>query len=66
MRVDDLKFVLILKFLSHRPSIDVLCRIIIKMWGFLVVMMISFMGKFHVLLHLANEKDYLHGCGKDV
>lgn len=62
---DDLKFVLVLKFLSARPSIDVLRRHIIKSWGFVEVPMISFMDDFHVLLHLATEKDYLHAWARE-
>lgn len=57
---EDLKFALVLKFLSKRPSIDVLRLKIIKMWGFSEVPMISFMDDYHVWLHLANEKDCLH------
>lgn len=62
---EDLKFTLILKFLSSRPSIDVLQCQIIKTWGFSEVPMISFMDDFHVLLHLANEKDYLHAWARE-
>ncbi|XP_035546552.1 uncharacterized protein LOC118348611 [Juglans regia] len=62
---EDLKFALVLKFLSSRPSIDVLRKNIIKTWGFSEVPMISFMNDFHVLLHLANEKDYLHAWARE-
>ncbi|KAI9195370.1 hypothetical protein LWI28_014229 [Acer negundo] len=56
----DLKHALVLKFLSSRPSIDVLGVQIIKTWGFSEVSMISFMDNHHVLLHLANKKNYVH------
>lgn len=54
---EELKFPLVLKFVSKRPSIDVLRLQIIKTWGFTEVLMISFVDEVHVLLHLANEKD---------
>ncbi|KAI9184707.1 hypothetical protein LWI28_000187 [Acer negundo] len=57
--IEDLKLALVLKFLSSRPSIDVLRVQIIKTWGFSEVSMINFMDNNHVLLHLANEKDYI-------
>ncbi|KAI9185127.1 hypothetical protein LWI28_004452 [Acer negundo] len=56
---EDLKHALMLKFLTSRPSIDVLRVQIIKTWGFSEVPMISFIDNHHVLLHLANEKDYI-------
>ncbi|KAK3184522.1 hypothetical protein Dsin_031808 [Dipteronia sinensis] len=62
---EDLKYALVLKFLSSRPSIDVLRVQIIKTWGFSDVPMISFMDDLHVLLHLANEKDYIHAWARE-
>lgn len=65
-RVDvDLKFALVLKFTSTRPSIDVLILNIIIAWGFTEVPMVSFMVDYHVLLHLANEKDYVHDWARE-
>ncbi|KAF5445102.1 hypothetical protein F2P56_034180 [Juglans regia] len=61
----DLKFALVLKFLFARPSIDVLRRQIIQSWGLSEVPMISFMDNYHVLLHLANEKDYVHAWARE-
>ncbi|XP_042958005.1 uncharacterized protein LOC122293494 [Carya illinoinensis] len=61
----ELKYALVLKFFSKRPSIDVLRRQIIKSWGFSEVPIISFMDELHVLLHLANEKDYLHAWARE-
>ncbi|KAK1549214.1 hypothetical protein Q3G72_014050 [Acer saccharum] len=63
--VEDLKHALVLKFLSSRPLIDVLRVQIIKTWGFSKVPMISFMDNHHVLLHLANEKDYIHAWARE-
>ncbi|KAK3188863.1 hypothetical protein Dsin_028424 [Dipteronia sinensis] len=62
---EDLKYALVLKFLSSRPSIDVLRVQIIKTWGFSDVPMISFMDDRHVLLHLANKKDYIHAWARE-
>lgn len=56
----DLRFALILKFISVRPSIDVLRKQIIKTWGFAEVLMINFLDNYHVLLYLTNENDYFH------
>lgn len=58
--VEDLKFELMMKFLSKRPSIDVLCLKMIQMWVFKEVPIVSSIDDFHVLLHLASEIDYLH------
>lgn len=58
--VEDLKFELMLKFLSKVPFIDVLCLKMIQTWGFKEVPIVSSIDDFHVLLHLANEIDYLH------
>ncbi|KAI9176278.1 hypothetical protein LWI28_000684 [Acer negundo] len=63
--VEDLKHTLVLKLLSSRPSIDVLRVQIIKTWGFSEVSMIIFMDNHHVLLHLANEKDYIHAWARE-
>lgn len=63
--LEDSKFALVLKFLSKRPSIDVLCLKIIQTWGFMEASMVSFMDDFHMLLHLANEKDYLHAWARE-
>ncbi|KAI9169549.1 hypothetical protein LWI28_013929 [Acer negundo] len=63
--IEDLKHDLVLKFLSSRPSIDVLRVQIIKTWGFSKVPMISFMVNHHVLLHLANEKHYIHAWARE-
>lgn len=54
---EELKYELIIKFRLPRPYIDVLRRIIINTWGFSDVPMIIFMGNYHALLHLTNEKD---------
>lgn len=63
--VDKFKFKLVLKFLSKRPPIDTLRTQIIKSLGFREVHIISFMDKFHILLHLTNEKNICkHGLGK--
>lgn len=62
---EELKFALVLKFCSKRPSIDALRLQIIKTWGFCEVPMVIFMDEFHVLLHLANEKDYLHAWARE-
>lgn len=59
---EDLKYALVLRFLSRRPSINILRRSIIKSWSFFEVPMISFMDDFHILLDLSNEGDYLHHC----
>lgn len=63
---EDRKYGLVLKFTNQRPPITVLRANIIKFWGFTKVPMISFMYRYHVLLHVANERDYFHvgrkGC----
>lgn len=57
--MEDLCFSLVLKFTTRRPSIDIVWKKIIKTWGFLEMPTIKFMDNYHVLLHLANEKDYV-------
>lgn len=49
---EDLKYALFLKFLSCRPSINVLQMIIIKTWGFTV----RFIDKFHFFFALPMRK----------
>lgn len=51
---------LFLNFLVLRPSIYVLCKIIIKTWEFTVVPMISFMDDHDLFLHLANDTECLY------
>lgn len=63
--IENLKFALVIKFLSRRPPIDDISQIIIKAWGFSVMSMINFMDKFHVFLYLANEKYYLHAWARE-
>lgn len=47
------------------PFIDVIWLNIIKTWGFKEVSIVSFMDYSHVLLHLANEQDYLHAWARE-
>lgn len=61
----ELKFALVLKFIALHPSIHVLSNQTIKTWGFSEVPMISFMDDHHVLLHLSNEKDYVHAWARE-
>lgn len=62
---EDLCFSLVLKFTTWRPSIDIVWKQIIKTWGFLEMPMINFMDNYHVLLHLANERDYVHAWAQE-
>ncbi|CAI9784432.1 unnamed protein product [Fraxinus pennsylvanica] len=57
---DDLRFTLVIKFLTTRPNIDELRREVVKTWGLKEVPTISFMDEFHVLIQLNNETDFLH------
>lgn len=54
-----------LKFLSRHPLINILQQSIIKTWGFLEVPMVDLMDNFHVLLHMANKRDYLHAWARE-
>lgn len=60
-----MKHSFVLNFLSRRPLINDLRVHIIKSWDFIDVPMISFMGRFHVLFHLNNKKDYPHAWARE-
>ncbi|XP_022889695.1 uncharacterized protein LOC111405160 [Olea europaea var. sylvestris] len=57
---NDLRFALVLKFLSTRPNIDDLRWTVVKMWGLNEVLTIGFMDDVHVLIQLKNETDFIH------
>lgn len=59
--VEEFRFMLVLKFLRTRPSIDAVRLAIVKAWGLLAILTVSFMDDYHVLDQMASERDFVHG-----
>ncbi|CAI9769525.1 unnamed protein product [Fraxinus pennsylvanica] len=57
---NDLKFAMVIKFLTTRPNIDELRRAVIKSWGLTDIPFISIMDVVHVLIQLNNEANFFH------
>ncbi|KAL6012411.1 hypothetical protein ACLOJK_002898 [Asimina triloba] len=62
---EDYKFVIVLKFMRARPSIDNIRLNVVKKWGLLEVPTISFMDDYHVLIQMKNERDFVHGWARE-
>ncbi|KAG2686060.1 hypothetical protein I3760_10G158400 [Carya illinoinensis] len=56
---NDFCFALVLKFSWSRPSIDVIRLVVIKTWGLMDILTISFMNDRHILVHMKTERDYM-------
>ncbi|KAJ0103212.1 hypothetical protein Patl1_06268 [Pistacia atlantica] len=62
---EDLKFALVMKFMRVRPSMDKLCLHVVKNWGLIEIPQISFKDDYHILIHMKNERDFVHGCTRE-
>lgn len=64
--VEDVKYALALKFVVHRPSIELLRQHIFTLWGFLKKpnVLCSMYNK-HVLLQLMLKRDYMHSWARE-
>ncbi|KAJ0088691.1 hypothetical protein Patl1_32423 [Pistacia atlantica] len=62
---EDLKFALVMKFMRVRPSIDKLHLHVVKNWGLIEIPQISFMDDYHILIHMKNERDFIHGWTRE-
>lgn len=50
-----------MKFMRVRPSIDEIRLNVVKKWGLVEILTISFMDVYHVLIQMKNERDFVHG-----
>ncbi|KAK1577801.1 hypothetical protein Q3G72_024969 [Acer saccharum] len=62
---EDFRFALVMKFMRFRPSIDRIRLSVVKTWGLTEIPMISFMDDYHVLIHMKNERDFVHGWTRE-
>ncbi|XP_042959294.1 uncharacterized protein LOC122294521 [Carya illinoinensis] len=62
---DEFRYALVMKFMKSRPSIDKIRLTVVKTWGLTEVPTISFMDEFHVLIHMKNERDFVHGWARE-
>ncbi|XP_031287891.1 uncharacterized protein LOC116146622 [Pistacia vera] len=62
---EDLKFALVMKFMRLRHSIDKLRLHVVKNWGLIEIPQISFMDDYHILIHMKNERDFIHGWTRE-
>ncbi|KAL5995846.1 hypothetical protein ACLOJK_025917 [Asimina triloba] len=62
---EEYKFAIVTKFFRVRPSIDVIRLNVVKKWGLVEILTISFMDDYHVLLQMKNERDFVHGWARE-
>ncbi|KAK3219917.1 hypothetical protein Dsin_013887 [Dipteronia sinensis] len=62
---EDFRFALVMKFMRYRPSIDKIRLSVVKTWGLTEIPTISFMDDYHVLIHMKNERDFVHGWTRE-
>ncbi|TXG69366.1 hypothetical protein EZV62_004301 [Acer yangbiense] len=62
---EDFRFALVMKFMRFRPSIDRIRLSVVKTWGLTEIPTISFMDDYHVLIHMKNERDFVHGWTRE-
>lgn len=58
---EEFHFALVMKFRCYRPSIDKIRVSIVKTWELTKIPTISVMDDYHVLIHMNNERDFVHG-----